>query len=701
MPKSLLNPLFRCAVPFLLLALIAPAAADRSLVPASIRDAILNEFSGELALRHVEILSVDRNRQAGEYEDRFMETAYMTRMAGEYGLSDVKVDFFPSGEIWDAEEAELWLVEPVKKKLAGLEIIPEALASGSASADVQAELVYVGAARDQDFEGKEVAGKILLTSGSPTGAFNAGVLKRGAAGVLGTGSPGASLDAPGYSREQIGWHSVSPGERKQGFGFVLSRRQFDELRNLLDRGQKVVLRAVVKSRMYPYKMNVVSAAIPGSDPEAGELLYVAHLFERIPTPGANDNCSGVANALEIGRTLAKLIRKGDLPPPQRTIRFLWVPEISGSREFMYKYPELEDRLMAVINFDMTGADPKTTDTYLRMKMTPDSVPSYLNDLIANLLLTADQTSIATQWGGSGPFNYRLCPYIAGSDHTVFLPAGIPAMQFNYWPDNFYHSSEDRSRHVDPTELKRTGFVSAAAFYWLAVAGGAEAKALAWECSANGEKWLAEVSRQSARLLTAKPEVLHERHKAAQVKVDAAFERARRTVESVRGIAAGPDVSALVRQLIAGLQQSRDTHKANLEYLYREKCSEAGVEPRAVALTEEEQKYARLVPRRLHRIFSQDYRAKSARLSEHLPREGARLPALAASEVAGFVDGKRSILDIYNAVRAEYGHVNTSSNDFKFAYVVTADTPDIELKPVVDYLTAMEKAGLIAIDGVRS
>ena len=40
------------------------------------------------------------------------------------------------------------------------------------------------------------------------------------------------------------------------------------------------------------------------------------------------------------------------------------------------------------------------------------------------------------------------------------------MQFNYWPDNFYHSSADRIVHVDPTELKRVGFTAAAAFYYL-------------------------------------------------------------------------------------------------------------------------------------------------------------------------------------------------------------------------------------------
>ena len=129
---------------------------DRWLVPRHIREAVLNEFSGELALRHVEILAVDRDRQEEEYAEQFLETEYVSRMAKQYGLSEVKVDFFPSGEIWDAVEAELWLVEPVKKKIAGLEIIPEALASGSRDADVTAEVVYVGAGENRDLAAEDI-----------------------------------------------------------------------------------------------------------------------------------------------------------------------------------------------------------------------------------------------------------------------------------------------------------------------------------------------------------------------------------------------------------------------------------------------------------------------------------------------------------------------------------------------------------------
>ena len=485
---------------------------DRWLVPRHIRDAVLNEFSGELALRHVEILAVDRNRQKEEYSEQFMETEYVSRMAEQYGLSDVKVDFFPSDEIWDAVEAELWMIEPVKKKIAGLEIVPEALASGSRDADVTAEVVYVGAGRDQDFKGKKVKGKIVMGSGSvgsrEGGLFRSAVSKRKAVGVLGTGSSGVNRGYPGVLPTQIGWQSVRPQKEEKGFGFVLSKRQHDEIRSYLEEDKKVVMKARVRTQMLPYNMNVVSAAIPGTDSEAGELLMIAHLFERIATPGANDNCSGVATILEAGRTLAKLIAREILEAPRRTIRFLWVPEISGTRKFMNKYPEMQDKLMAVLNFDMTGADLKTTDAYLRMKKTPDSCPSYLNDLIANMLLFVDQTYIRTNWGTNSQFNYRLCPYISGSDHTVFLAAGIPAIQFNYYSDNFYHSSEDRSKHVDPTEMKRVGFMAASGLYYLATAGAEEAKDLAWESVANGEKWMAEVSRQSIILLQNNAKKIH-------------------------------------------------------------------------------------------------------------------------------------------------------------------------------------------------
>ena len=669
------------------------AAVDRCLVPAAIREPLLDEIAGENALRHVEFLAANRDRQPQEYADRFLETTYLSDRVREFGLEPT-VDFFPDGEMWDAEVGDLWMVAPERKRLASLAMIPAALARGSASADVEAEVVYVGAVRPQDFEGKNLAGKIALGNATVTQVFDQAVNQRGAAGALGTGSAGVTANSPGYSLDQIGWQTVSakPGG---GFGFVLTLRQFTELRDLLERGAKVVLKAQVQTRMHPYKMNVTSTSIPGSDAAAGELLFVAHVFETVATPGANDNSTGVATVLEIARTLAKLTREGRLPKPRRTIRFLWVPEISGSRAFMFKHPELEDRLLAVLNFDMTGPDLEKTDTYLRMKMSPDSAPHYMNDLIANLLQFVDQTDIRTPQGNNAPFNYRLVPYIAASDHAVFLAAGIPAMQFNHWPDNFYHSSEDRAAMADPTELKRVAFLGAAAFMYLAHAGAAEARDLAWESSANGEKWIVEVARQSSRLLDVDATRLHERYQAAQNKITWASHRARGGVEAIAELSTDGAVAGDIKRVVAGLEAVRDLQARKLDALYRDKCQALGIKPAPVQRSAVEQEYARQVPRNRYKLFTEDSRKRSGDINKFMA-DGPRLPGLAGSEASAFIDGKRSILDIYDAVRAEYGNVTTNSNEFKFAYVVTPQTPDIDIEAVANQIRALEKAGLVEI-----
>ncbi|MBM3294766.1 MAG: M28 family peptidase [Candidatus Aminicenantes bacterium] len=699
--------------------LAAQIPPDRCLVPPSVRDPIINEFSGEQAFLHVQMLAANRNRPAAEYEHGYFETFYIRDQAQEAGLSDVAVEFFPSRDVWDAEEADLWLVEPVRKKLASLNQVPASLASGSMSADIEAEVVYVGPGREADYAGKDVAGKIVLGSGSVGGVFAAAVNQRGAAGALGTGSPGVTGNAAGYTLDQIGWSSVSPQPDKGGFGFSLSLRQFLELRGYLDRGQNVVVRAHVRTKRHPGKVNVIHGVIPGTDPDAGELLCVAHAFETIATPGANDNCTGVGTILEIGRTIARLVRDGLLPRPRRTIHFLWGNEISGSTAFMFKHPELQDKLLAVLNFDMTGANPKTTDSYLRMKMTPDGRPSHLNDLIANLLQFVDQAEIRTTQGANAQFNYRLCPPAAitsGSDHSVFLAAGIPAMQFNYWPDNFYHSSADRVDQADPTEIKRVGVAAAAAFAYLGSAGPAEARALAWEAAANGEKWIAEVARQSVRLLGGDPAKIHGQHVAARNKVDGAFNRAKGAVESVLALARTKEVEADVQSLVLSLAANRDTAAKRLEKVYAGRCAELKVKPAAAVLGEKEREYARLIPRRLFKAYSEEAQRRSqgqrggqtppAKTPSAAAQEktapsrpgagGGRGMGFVATSVNYFIDGRRSLLDIYNAVRAECGNLQVGSSDSKYAYVLGPEYPDVALETVVAIIENLEKSGTIEI-----
>jgi len=681
---------------------------DRCLVPPAMRDAILNEYSGEQAVLHVQFLSANRHRTPEEYTDRYFESDYISKEAKRFGLSDVQVEFFPVADEWDAEEADLWLVKPTLKKLASVNQVPTALAKGSTSSDVEAEAVYVGAAREGDYAGKDVTGKIVVGNAGVSNVFNLAVNQKGAVGALGTGSAGVSANSAGYTLDQLGWTSVRPGTEKGGFGWVLSLRQMIELQGYFEKGEKVVLRSHVRTKKYATKMNVITGVIPGSDPKAGELIIVAHAFETIATPGANDNCAGVGTTMEIARTLTRLIRDGVLPQPARAIRFLWVPEISGTRAFLFRHPEIADRVIVAMNYDMPGSDLEKTDSYLRMKMTPDSVPSYLNDLITNLLQFVDQTEIRTQTGNNAPFNYRLVPFIAASDHAVFNGAGIPAMQFNHWPDNFYHSSADAIGMTDPTETKRIGFVGAASFYYIATAGAEQAKALAWESAAGGEKWISEVARQSIRLLGADGATLPAQYAAASNKITWAFNRGKGGVESTNTLASDPGLQALVKTLVAGLDAHRALQASKLDSVFKAQAASLGIKPVVPAQTARMAELALLVPKKKLKPFSEEMRQLSDRSSQaggargagagggRGAGRGAGLPSLAQSEVAGFINGQRSILEIYDAVRAEYGNVRTDVNDFKFAWVVSPEYPDINLELVASAILALEKSGQVEI-----
>jgi hypothetical protein len=316
-------------------------------------------------------------------------------------------------------------------------------------------------------------------------------------------------------------------------------------------------------------------------------------------------------------------------------------------------------------------------------------------LLRSLLRYVDQTDVRTQTGNNAPFNYRLVPFISSSDHIVFLSAGIPAMQFNHWTDNFYHSSADRVEVSDPTEMKRAAFMGAAGFYYLANAGANEARDLAWEAAANGEQWIAEVGRQSARLLEADAADIHERHKAAQNKVNGAFERARGGVRSVLDLSDATEVNSLLDRLTASLEAVRDAQSAKLEGVYTERCETLGVGPQRITLTDEERRYERMVPSLMYRFYSEEYRTAAASVGQFVSDDN-RVRGLAGTEIAWSIDGTRSILDIYNLIRAEYGNVTTTSTEWKFAYVVTPDTPDIDLESIAANILAMEEAGLVEI-----
>ena len=145
-----------------------------TLLPFPLLQEIINEVSGDLALQNEILLTgVNRNKTPEEYVKGHFETKFILEKLKEYGINDSEIIELPRREekTWDAERAELWLVEPEKRKIADLKEVAASLCEGSSSTDTTAELVYVGPGNKEDFyKGKKVSGKIVLVNGWPGSA---------------------------------------------------------------------------------------------------------------------------------------------------------------------------------------------------------------------------------------------------------------------------------------------------------------------------------------------------------------------------------------------------------------------------------------------------------------------------------------------------------------------------------------------------
>ena len=238
----------------------------------------------------------------------------------------------------------------------------------------------VGAGRAQDFDGKDVAGKFVLSSGSTRAAYNEAI-QRGAIGVLGISviGPERATDYP----NQIVSSSFTAQPNTVAWNLTPAVRNY--LAALLLRGQTVTIRSTNKSVEVPSKAEYVYAQIPGDGSTTQEVAISAHLYEGVIKQGANDDNSGCALTLEIGRAYIKLIEEGKLPPPKRTINFLWVPEISGTNAFLNANPEKAKNIIGDLNFDMEAIRIADSRSFWILLRTPDTFPSYINDVAQSMM----------------------------------------------------------------------------------------------------------------------------------------------------------------------------------------------------------------------------------------------------------------------------------------------------------------------------
>ncbi len=478
-----------------------------------------NEISGDLAFE-TERITTQWHKPSGS-EGFFAVARYVEQRARAAGLADVRwIDQVAQSTAWTPLRAEAWLIEgdgaaARETRLGSYAEAKTSIADFSRPADVTAELVDVGSGeKASDYAGKNVKGKIVLAFGSLATVTEQAVWKRGAAGILSWTS--SRLNPLAEHPDQIAWSGVpeedGPNGEKTTFAFLVSARQGKALSDRMSGessrrwgaaaakvGETLRVRVVVESSTQPEKKTaMVEARIPGTEPALPEIVLTSHLQENI---SANDNQSGVASMLEIGRALSKLIADGKLPRPRRGIRFWWCDEIYSEYRYFADHPGEEKKILANLNQDMVGAKQSIGSRTQFMARTPWWRPSYLSDVqesVLDMVVRGNNAYLAawqagsippgvaftkplfSQLGTREPFHAKAVPYFDSTDHMVFNDAwvGVPGTTLTNWPDEYIHSTGDDLWQIDPTQIKRNAFVVAATAWWLANAGDAEATWLA-------------------------------------------------------------------------------------------------------------------------------------------------------------------------------------------------------------------------------
>lgn len=674
------------AVLWSVFSLVPDASAQESLFLPEARFRLLrNEISGDIAYDNLRYLTLYHAINGGS-RDFWREAEWVASRAKEYGLEDVQIHTLPyQSPSWWPTGGELWLVSPEERRLGSFEEAAVSIADYSRTSDVTAELVDVGeGTRDEDYVNVDVKGKLVLASGFLTRVHELAVEKRGALGIIYYAGYRA-FNHP----DQIGWARLKrekPGEKPNTFAFVVSARTAEGLKKLLrprpagpfspggapaaekwTGPEKVVLHATVRSEARePSTQGIVEAYIRGKRRDLPAIILTAHMQEE--KTSANDDRSGCANMLEIGRAVMKMIGEGKMERPQRDIRFWWVNEISAEYEFFALHPQERSQTLANLNQDMVGAKQSAGSRIQHVTRTPWSRPSYLNDVVESIVLMVGRGNsaylAAGQAGAEQPYSkailsrlgtrerygVEIVPYFDSTDHMVFNDSivGVPGVTWTNWPDEYIHSTDDDLWQIDPSQLQRNALSVAAVALYLANAGRADVPVLLAEVSAGAARRLDDALQTGIRLIAAAaPDRRPAAYFDAQNLLTNSVWREVLTVDSVRAFSEGETkLSSLINEFKRWVESRQGGLLADLAKFYKGLTgAEPPAPPEPGALTAKEQEMAKKIPELA--ATAADYIHK---LDDLKPVEG--LHALMRYETLNFVDGRRSYLEIYRAVRAE-------------------------------------------------
>ncbi|HVQ41044.1 MAG TPA: peptidylprolyl isomerase, partial [Vicinamibacterales bacterium] len=443
-----------------------------------------------------------------------------------------RVEEYPAGPAWDHSAASLAIVRPGAPDEVVLSRDKDRLtlcinSFSTLDGGITGRLVDVGRGTEQDYAGKELKGAIVLGDTEAGALFRRAVVTGGAAGVVSTTLPGyLNADVPGAARatprdqwDILQWTSVPYDEARKSFGFKASPRAAATLRKrLADAGPNtaVMVKVNIASSFSTGPARTLVAEIPGTSAPAERIVLAAHIQE----PGANDNASGVATLAEMAVAMSTAIKQKKIAAPLRTITFLFLNELSGSRRWIQDHPDEAKQVKYMFSLDMTGEDVSKTGGTFLVERYPDPAAvwerpwdphsewgkgnvraeSLKGDLINDVHLT-----VLRRVAGKSKWVVSSNPYEGGSDHSVFGSAGVPSVLDWHFTDRYYHTNFDTPDKTSPDEMRNVGVGAGATAWLLASADAQTASRIAAVVAFEGERRIKLEQTEGAKLVAAAPD----------------------------------------------------------------------------------------------------------------------------------------------------------------------------------------------------
>jgi len=661
-------------------------------LPGTIMDEIIGEASGETALNNmIEMGAYNHDRLEKEFTSTLFEAQFIYDKLVEYGIAEPKIDRFESTrKSWDGIRGTLWEISPNRSKLADYRDLTACLASGSTNADVEAELIWIGDGSDNFIKDLDLLDKIVVTSASTYRVHNK-VVEKGALGLISFYSSRTLADP--LQIPISGIYSENPK-----FAFYLSPRDGYILRDRLLNGEKIKVHAVVESTMQDVDMQVPTAIIKGTDDNADEIIFSAHLFEGYTKQGANDNISGSVVILEIANILNKMINDGRIERPKRTIRFIWVPEYSGTGEWVKANQKITEKTLCNINYDMVGLWLEKSNSSFCLMRTTFGNAHYINDVMEHYLRYVGENNremiasrshskflkrIVAPSGSDDPFRYTIETHYGASDHEVFNDWGVqvPGIMMITWPDLYYHSSNDRPVNCDPTQLKRATIIGAAAAYTIATAENNMAKEIAGEIAGNSSKRMGyQLSRALDLIRNAEKDDFEGKSKMALGFLQASVLN---EIETIASLFELTDKSKKTEEFLVELQNSvENTEKSLTEVLLNfinKRALELSV-TYSSKLTKLEKEASQIIPAQTSKVKEGSYRGYNSIIRnapEEILKKYPHKNIADSRELCRLINGSHNLLQIKNMLD-------------------TQTSKESELQDMINYLYVLEAVGLISL-----